>query len=113
MPGAELVVKRQPREDIDVAIRDAFDAAHRELEDYVRKHRRVIKSHEEIPQGEITKLFPEGYGFLRTLDGREIYFHEHSLINRDFKHLKIGMKVRFAEERGEKGPQASTMTVID
>lgn len=31
VPGAELLVKRQPREDIDVAIWDAFDAARRDL----------------------------------------------------------------------------------
>lgn len=53
-----------------------------------------------------------GYGFIITPDDREIYFHENSIINRDFKSLKEGMEVRFVEEKGEKGPQASSVTVI-
>lgn len=44
---------------------------------------------------------------------REIYFHEHSVLNCDFKQLKVGIEVRFVEEQGEKGPQASTVTVIE
>ncbi|MGK2941453.1 MAG: ribosome hibernation-promoting factor, HPF/YfiA family [Immundisolibacter sp.] len=31
VPGAELVVKREPNEDLYVALRDAFDAAGRQL----------------------------------------------------------------------------------
>lgn len=114
VPGAELVIKRQPREDLDVAIRDAFDAARRQLEDFARRHRGAVKHHEEVPPAHISTLFlDKGYGFLTTADGHEIYFHEHSVINRDFKHLQVGMKVRFVEEEGEKGPQASTVTVMD
>jgi len=112
--GAELVVKREPNEDLDVAIRDAFDAARRQLEDFARRHRGTVKHHEEISHAQISALFPDkGYGFLTTSDGRDIYFHEHSVINRDFKHLRVGMEVRFAEEQGEKGPQASTVAVIE
>jgi cold shock CspA family protein len=114
VPGAELVIKREPNEDLDVAIRDAFDAARRQLEDFARRHRGAVKHHEELPHARISALFPDkSYGFLTTSDGREIYFHEHSVINCDFKHLQVGMEVHFTEERGEKGPQASTLTVID
>jgi len=43
-PGGEVVVGRDPRsnhahEDIYVAIRDAFDAARRQLQDWVHRHR--------------------------------------------------------------------------
>ncbi len=114
VPGSELIVKREPNEDIDVAIRDAFDAARRQLEDFARRHRGAVKHHEEIPHARISALFPDkGYGFLTTSDGREIYFHRHSVIDRDFKDLRVGMEVRFTEEQGEKGPQASTVTVIE
>jgi ribosomal subunit interface protein len=42
LPGSEIVVKRDPaehhaHEDIRVAVRDAFDATRRQLEDYVRR----------------------------------------------------------------------------
>ena len=114
VPGSELIVKRQQDKDLDIAIRDAFDSARRKLEDYARKQRGDVKLHEEAPRAEISALLPDkDCGFLKTPDGREIYFHSHSVINRDFKRLKVGEKVRFAEEAGEKGPQASTVTVED
>lgn len=113
VPGAELVVKREPNKDLDVAIRDAFDAARRKLEDFARRQRGDVKHHEEVSHARISALFPDkGYGFLTTPDGQEIYFHEHSVLNYDFKHLEIGMEVRFVEEQGEKGPQASTVTIM-
>jgi ribosomal subunit interface protein len=113
VPGNELAVERELAQDLEVAIRDAFDAARRKLEDFARLQRGVIKQHEKLPHARISALFSDkGYGFLTTPDNREIYFHEHSLVNYDFKDLKIGMEVRFVEEQGEKGPQASSVTVI-
>ena len=46
VPGSEIVVNRDHDEDVYVALRDAFDAAKRQLEDYVRKHRGDVKTHE-------------------------------------------------------------------
>ena len=113
VPGAELVVKREPNKELEVAVKDAFDAARRQLEDFARQQRGDVKHHEELPLACISSLFlDKGYGFLTTPEGREIYFHEHSVLNRDFRHLKIGMEVRFVEEKGEKGPQASTVLVL-
>jgi ribosomal subunit interface protein len=113
VPGGELAIKREPNEDIYVAIRDSFDAARRQLEDYARKQRGDTKRHEETPHARISALFSDkGYGFLSTSDGREIYFHENSVLNDNFKHLQIGTEVHFSEEQGEKGPQASTVKVI-
>jgi len=113
VPGAELIVKRDPNTDLYLSIRDAFRDARRKLEDFARIQRGDVKHHEEMPHARISVLFSDkGYGFLTTPDGREIYFHEHSVLNRKFKQLEIGMEVRFAEEMGEKGPQASSLTVV-
>ena len=61
----------------------------------------------------MSKILPqEGYGFLASDDGREIYFHKNSVLGRAFPRLKVGTTVRFVEEAGEKGPQASTVRVI-
>lgn len=55
VPGAELLVTRghnhqsQAHEDVYVAIRDAFDAAKRRLEDYARQQRGDVKHHERPP----------------------------------------------------------------
>ncbi len=37
VPGSEIVVDKQANEDVYVALRDAFDAAKRQLEDYARQ----------------------------------------------------------------------------
>jgi ribosomal subunit interface protein len=111
--GAELMVKRQPNEDIYVAIRDAFDAVHQRLEDYERQLRGEVKTHQSASHARVIKLFPKsGYGFLEAPEGHEIYFHENSVLNGAFNRLKIGTKVRYVEEPGEKGPQASTVVIV-
>ena len=46
VPGNEIVVNRDHHEDVYVALRDAFDAAKRQLEDYARITRGDIKTHE-------------------------------------------------------------------
>jgi len=50
VPGAELVVGHLPEEhaayeDLRVALRDAFRAARRQLQDYVRLRRGFVKDH--------------------------------------------------------------------
>ncbi len=39
VPGSEVVVKREPHEDLYVAIRDAFDAARRQLQNISQRQR--------------------------------------------------------------------------
>ncbi len=117
VPDGELVVSREsPRdhahEDAYVAIRDAFNAVGRQLEEYNRRQQGQIKSHPLPPHGQVKQLFPlEGYGIIESADGRDIYFHKNSLINDVFEQLEVGVDVRFAEERGEQGPQASSVYV--
>src|SRR4030066_1175632 len=49
--GGELVVNRMQDEDIYVAIRDAFDAAGRQLEDHARRQRGEVKKPQGPPTG--------------------------------------------------------------
>ena len=46
VPGSEIVVNRDHAEDVYVALRDAFDAAKRKIEDYARKIRGDVKAHQ-------------------------------------------------------------------
>jgi cold shock CspA family protein len=102
-----------PHKDIYVAIRDVFKAARRRLQDYARKQSGAVKYHEPAPHARVSRLFPEGgYGYLETPDGGEIYFHRNSVLNGGFEKLVIGTEVSFVEETGDKGPQASAVTVI-
>lgn len=115
VPEGEIVVNREPEEnhaheDVFVAIRDAFDAMQRRLQDYAREQRGAVKAHEPPPAGKIAQLFrKDGHGFIETSDGREIYFHGNAVVGGDFSDLDIGTRVEFVEEQGEKGPQASTV----
>jgi len=118
-PGAaDVVVDRNPpadhaHEDAFVAIRDAFNAARRRLQDRRRRMAGQVKAREEVPVGKVIRLFrDEGYGFIETADGREVYFHRNALVNGDFDRLGQGDQVRFYEREGEKGPQASTVHLV-
>ncbi|MGE3691349.1 MAG: cold shock domain-containing protein [Novosphingobium sp.] len=92
------------------AINDAFKRARRRLQDNVRRMQGKVKQHEQAPIAKVRMVKPEeGYGFLETDDGREIYFHENAILNGEFGRLRPGTLVHFAEEMGEKGPQASTV----
>jgi ribosomal subunit interface protein len=118
VPDEELVVSREPdlhhaHEDAYVAIRDAFDAARRRLQDYMRRRRGHVKRHEAPAHGRILEIFPElDYGRIEASDGREIYFHRNSVLDADFEALAPGTEVRFDEEEGDQGPQASTVRVV-
>jgi ribosomal subunit interface protein len=121
VPGGKVVVNREPaenhaHEDMHVAIRDAFDAARRRLQDRMRRMDGTIKQHEAPSIGRITGLFAaRGYGFLATENGEEIYLHCHSVIGGAFRNLKVGDRVRYVVDPGEgnKGAQASTVVPLD
>ncbi|MGO9773037.1 MAG: HPF/RaiA family ribosome-associated protein [Roseiarcus sp.] len=96
-----------------VAIREAFDAAVRQIEDATRDMRGQVKEHVAEDHGRVTKfLAGEDCGFIETPDGREIYFHRNAVLDRAFDRLTVGSEVRFVEEAGDKGAQASTVRLI-
>lgn len=117
LPGREIAVTREQhdkhaREDAYVALRDAFHAAERQLEQRVQKRRRQVKEHEAPPHGRIRELYPMAdYGRIEASDGRDIYFHRNSVVNMEFDSLDIGMPVHFTEEMGENGVQASSVLI--
>lgn len=116
VPGNEIVVSRDPEarqdhQDAYVAVRDAFNAAERQLEDHTRRRRGKIKSHAAPPQGRICELEAD-HGRIETADGRLVYFHRNSLVEGRFDHLALGTEVRFHEVRGADGPRASTVHLI-
>lgn len=113
VPGKELAITRQENEDAYVAVRDAFDAAVRLLEEHGRQKHGEVKTHTEPAVGRIVRIFPESdYGFIKTPDAREIYFHRNSVLDEiDFNQLKFGTEVSFIEEQGNEGPQAARVAI--
>jgi cold shock CspA family protein/ribosome-associated translation inhibitor RaiA len=114
----EVAVEHTPHQDerfqdFEFALNDAFNRAKRQLQDQVRRMRGETKHHEAPLTAVVRKLVPESdCGFLESADGREVYFHRHSVQQPGFDKLEIGMRVTFVEEEGDKGPQASRVTPL-
>ncbi len=114
VPQGELVVSRDnhknhAHEDVYVAVRDAFEAARRQLEHHAARQRGEVKHHEgAAPPAHVVQVYPhEDHGFLMTTDGRQIYFHRNSVPNGQFDQLTLGTEVHYSEVQGTMGPQAS------
>jgi cold shock CspA family protein/ribosome-associated translation inhibitor RaiA len=117
----ELVATKEenmePKMELRTIIAHAFDAIEKQLRSATSEHftrqSPMAPEHEEHPHGMVVRLFEEdGYGFIKTLDGREFYVHRNSVLHDDFDSLRVGTEVRFAPELGEKGPQASTVQIV-
>ncbi|MDP2961580.1 MAG: HPF/RaiA family ribosome-associated protein [Sulfurimicrobium sp.] len=111
VPGSELVVNRDMHEDVYVALRDAFDAAKRQLEDYARRQRGDTKTHEGELHGHVARLFEDGFGFIETADGQEYYFNRENMVTPSFEKLEVGNAVQFIEEAAAEGLQAKRISV--
>jgi cold shock CspA family protein len=99
--------------DLSFAINDAFQHARRRLQDHVRRVQGQVKQHESQPMGTVKSLDASGeFGFLEAADGHEVYFHRNSVLDGAYNRLAVGTHVAFAEEMGEKGPQASTVKLL-
>jgi len=116
VPGKHFAVNREAEdpahENVVGALREAFAAMRRELEDHRRVQRHEVKARVLPPHGRVSFLDPAGdFGRLETTDGRDIYFHRNSVLD-GFERLALGDEVRFHEEEGLEGPQASTVELV-
>ncbi|WP_417669643.1 HPF/RaiA family ribosome-associated protein [Roseibium sp.] len=119
VPGGDIVVNREPgknhaHEDVLVAIRDAFNAAQRQLEDHVRKIGGIhVKSHPGKAKGAVTDLFrDEAYGFIEGIGDKRYFFRADSVTGDDWSKMEIGSNVHFTEMEGEDGPHATAVTLM-
>ena len=136
LPGGEIVVKREPNlaqrarqsgtrklekqlevevphRNLRQAIDDAFQTAGRRLQDFARRRRGSVKTHQRPRCARVSTLLPrKDCGFLLTDDGLEVYFHRNSVLAPGFDRLQLDSPVTFVEERGLKGPQASTVRIL-
>lgn len=114
VPGSELVSTKEA-DDLYGAVRAAFDAAERQVDTYSQKQRGEVKTPVAPPLGTVIRIFQdEGFGFIADPDGREIYFHRNAVLDPPgFEKLEVGSVVRYAEEQGFEGPQASTVSLVE
>ncbi len=120
-PGKEVIGRYESGEvetnfSPEVAVNEAFEAVRRQLQKIKGKQQGETKFHpmQQELVGHVINLFPEkDYGFLRTKEGREMFFHKNAVLNDGFDRLAIGTGVRYFPSEGEKGPQASTVRIVD
>ncbi len=114
--GRNPLRRRLLREEpLEAMIRRAFDSARRELEKVMDKQRGEVKAKPgQQAQAIVEKIYrDQGYGFLRTLAGEQVYFHRNSVLHNHWESLKVGTAVRCTPETGEKGLQASTVEPVE
>ncbi|BBI98930.1 ribosomal pseudouridine synthase [Ferrigenium kumadai] len=112
VPGHEIVVNRDHHEDVFVALRDGFDAAKRQLDEYARRNRRETKVHAPERVGRVLRLSrEEGIGFIAGQDGTEHYFDRANVVSPRFEQLKEGDEVKFIEEIAGEGAQAKRVSI--
>ena len=120
-PETSQPIRRTPspketrEEPLEALIRRSFDSARRELEKIVDKQRGEIKiPAQQRSQAVIEKIFrDQQYGFLRAIDGQQVYFHRNSVLHNHWERLRVGTIVRYVPEMGEKGLQATTVELVD
>lgn len=63
--------------------------------------------------GKIKKLIRDrGFGFISDTDGREVFFHQNSLVDVRFDALNEDQKVEFEVEKSSKGPRAINVHIV-
>ncbi len=115
VPNDTVVVSRSS-EIVRAALTESFDVLALQLKEIQRKKRKVKKQATSGDNtdgvGIIRKVSPhESYGFITSVDERDIYFHENSLKNLSIDDLSEGDSVIFGESYGDKGPQATWVRV--
>lgn len=120
-PTGEVFVTRDAslddsHKDFQSVLRDAFDATLRNLESKSQRREGDAKTHAHSPHARVVRMFVnDGYGFLATSAGDEVYFHRNSVLEVPFSQLSVGSKVRFtlAPEDGDQGPRAASVYLLE
>jgi ribosomal subunit interface protein len=117
-PGKHLVVTKglgdhDMHDELETVVRNTFSTMERRLREIDDKRKGEVKHHEE-PIGFVSTVnTDEGYAFIQTPEGRQLYMHRNSLLDADFSDLEVGTGVWFTEEMGEEGPQVTSARVVN
>ena len=55
-----------------------------------------------MPEGTIKKLTEKGFGFIKTIDATDIFFHHSAVQGVTFEDLHEGQKVTYTEGQGKR-----------
>jgi CspA family cold shock protein len=60
-----------------------------------------------MPKGTIKSLMDRGYGFIKTEEEEEVFFHRNDLEGVEFASLSKGQEVEFEKGQGRDGRPAA------
>ena len=64
--------------------------------------------------GKVKKLIRDkGFGFIKDVDGRQVFFHKSTILDNRFDSLIEDQLVEFEVEKSDKGPRAFNVKVLD
>jgi CspA family cold shock protein len=68
-----------------------------------------LKSKKEyhMAKGTIARLMDRGFGFIKTEDGTDLFFHRNDLDGVEFNSLSQGQEVEFEKSQGRDGRSAA------
>ncbi|MFW5718314.1 MAG: HPF/RaiA family ribosome-associated protein [Spirochaetota bacterium] len=118
--GNEVVVRKEAgkgdmHEQLATVIKDAFDAAERQIKELHERQRGDVKQSAESDfVGIVTRVFPEeGYGFIMDPSEQDIYFHRNAVLGGGFDRITEGTAVWYQTEVGDDGLQATSVRIED
>jgi ribosomal subunit interface protein len=117
VPGRDIAVSREPHKakqryanpDAYVSVREAFEAAERQLAHFKERRREAPASPDSVAlTGQVTLIQPgDDHGFILTNTGTQLYFHRDSVTDARFEDLREGDVVHYVEEESDSGPVAT------
>jgi CspA family cold shock protein len=67
-----------------------------------------------MPKGTIRQVMERGFGFIKTEEGKDLFFHSNELEGVNISSLKAGQEVEFEMGQDKKGrPQAIKVRLIE
>jgi len=121
IPGnGELSVERFPsgirmNEPLSTALLNAFAIIRRKIADPEDAGEPCFSRRPNMEYGAVVVRLSreDGWGYLKTISGREIFFSRESVHDGGFDRMAPGTGVWFIEKEGVKGPWASYVRIID
>ncbi|MFC1951829.1 cold-shock protein [Chloroflexota bacterium] len=66
-----------------------------------------------MTKGTIKKLMENGFGFINTGEGKDLFFHRNEIEGVEFSSLRVGQEVEFEMGQDSKGrPQAAKVRLV-
>ena len=72
----------------------------------------VIAGNSEMAEGTIKKVLDKGFGFIKTSNDKDLFFHSSAVQGGGFNELREGQKVTYTEAMGQKGPCAENVKIV-